>query len=168
MLDSELIHLRGRKMRKVMMAAAAASAFAVSGCATIIDSGSQTISFNSTPSGATVTVVDSSGTTVFTGVTPTSADLSNGAGFFQAETYTVTVANETTSKQVVMKGDFNTWTIGNIFLGGIIGLAVDASTGAMWAFKPDVVNVDLGTSADLQVKSLEDLSETERATLLLL
>jgi len=45
---------------------------------------------------------------------------------------------------------FNGWCFGNILIGGLIGIVVDVSTGAMYTLSPSVINVDMsnGTIAD--------------------
>ncbi|MEM8615802.1 MAG: hypothetical protein AAGF20_02600 [Pseudomonadota bacterium] len=152
-------------MKKIFSAVAVATTLAVSGCATIVNSGTQPVTVNSTPDGATVKIVNKAGDTVFEGTTPATAELQRGSGFFSSESYTVTVSNATASEDVTMTGTFNNWTIGNIIFGGLIGLAVDASTGAMWMFEPDTVNVNLGTSAEMSIKNISELSEAERKTM---
>jgi hypothetical protein len=37
----------------------------------------------------------------------------------------------------------NAWIIGNIMFGGVIGLGIDALTGAMYRIKPEYIEVEL-------------------------
>jgi len=44
---------------------------------------------------------------------------------------------------VYMHRTLNPWVLGNILLGGLIGLGIDAITGAMYEVYPDNINADL-------------------------
>lgn len=156
-------------MNKLSLAALGAAALSLSACATIIDSGSEPVTFNSNPAGAEVEVVNADGMSVFTGTTPATTELKNGDGFFKPAEYTVTYTAPGYEPAVVQiaSDEFNSWTIGNIVFGGLIGLAVDASTGAMWRFSPSTINQDLtaGSALQVQIVPLDTLSEEQRATM---
>lgn len=42
-----------------------------------------------------------------------------------------------------MQRTWNPWILGNILLGGLIGLSVDAISGAMYEIYPDHINAEL-------------------------
>ena len=42
--------------------------------------------------------------------------------------------------------DMETWTLGNVLIGGLIGLGIDAGTGSMWEYPKDVsINMNIPT-----------------------
>lgn len=103
------------------------------GCASIIDGTKQKVSFSSSPSNAEV-VVDGEGL----GKTPLTKALSrkhehnvliNLKGY---QPYEVKLVHQT-----------NGWVWGNLLFGGIIGLIIDASNGAIYELTPAQINADL-------------------------
>ena len=44
----------------------------------------------------------------------------------------------------------NPWCIANVFIGGVIGLIVDASTGAMYDLSPGIINAEMNNGTDIQ------------------
>jgi uncharacterized protein YceK len=117
-----------------------------SGCATIVNGTTQKISFSSYPSGATVSVNGTS-----KGITPIIAELERGTaqnlkielkGFIPYET----TLTKTTSG----------WVWGNILFGGIVGVVIDATNGAMYRLTPEQLNVELKKS-DSALLSSDDL-----------
>ena len=110
----------------------------VAGCATIVGGGNnQSISFDSSPQGASIflgkvgkegKVVD----LVDTGLkTPAMLDVPrrNAVIILKKEGYKDT--------NVVMSKAVNGWFFGNIIIGGLIGMSVDLSTGAVNRYDPD-------------------------------
>jgi hypothetical protein len=105
----------------------------LSGCATIIDGTRQKVSFSSNPSSAEV-VVD--GRSI--GKTPLTEDLS------KKETHTVRISlSGYHPYEMTIIKKVNSWVWGNIVLGGLIGLGVDALTGGLYELTPTQVNADL-------------------------
>ena len=113
-------------MKLVSVTALAVLGIALSGCATIIKGSSQSIAVTTTPiSGANCILTSKEGS--YTVVTPgvvkvdkTKEDIlirCSHAGYQDAVS--------------TIPSDFQGWTLGNLLLGGIIGLGVDAATGAM-------------------------------------
>ena len=111
--------------------AVAAAAMALSGCATIIKGTTQSVSLDSTPvQGAACTLVNSEGT------------------WFVATPGSITVHKTKTDITATCKKDgyqdaiqtipshFNGATAGNIIAGGLIGIGVDAASGANYSY-PD-------------------------------
>lgn len=136
-------------------------------CASIFSGSNQTIDINSTPDGAAVTIVNKTGEVVFNGTTPTEAQLARSSGAFSSEQYTVTIEKPGVGTEtVVVKSTVNGWFIGNIILGGVVGMVVDGATGAMFSYTPSDVDVTLGGgTASLSVTTMDMLSDEERETL---
>jgi hypothetical protein len=105
-----------------------------SGCATIVGGGgSQEVTFNSQPDGATVTV---SGRTM--GKTPMTVRMDRKTDQvlkFEKEGYKTIEMQLTT--------DMNPWFWGNIILGGLVGSTTDGVTGSMHQYSPNQYLVNL-------------------------
>ena len=120
---------------------AAAVLLALSGCATIFNGQTQSVTIKSEPEGASLAITNAAGEKVHTGTTPATVTLNRGAGYFKSESYTVVLSKPGfADKQLTITGTMSGWYIGNILFGGLIGiLAVDPVTGAMYSF-PDTVS----------------------------
>lgn len=103
------------------------------GCASIMHGSRQNVAFDSTPAGASV-IVD--GTKV--GTTPICTDLDRGS----EHDVTIELPGYTPQKIHLSRG-VDGWFFGNLLLGGVIGLVVDASNGAMYKLDKDRVSVTL-------------------------
>lgn len=101
-------------------------------CATIVSGVSESIRFESKPTGATVKV---DGATYTTPADVTLSRRTNHDVEFSMPNYVL-------AKRQVLR-DTNGWVFGNILIGSIIGLAVDYSTGASNNLEPDVMLVEL-------------------------
>ena len=128
----------------------------LAGCASIISGGDQALQISSTPPGAQVKIYDYQGAIIFNQqTTPFKALLKRSAGYFRSQQYKLVIEKEGyRTKEVEIKSKLNGWYIGNILLGGLIGmLIVDPATGAMWTLNPQEVNVELeGKQAFLKQK----------------
>jgi hypothetical protein len=114
------------------------------GCGTIIHGGSQDVSITSDPSGATVEI---DGTEV--GDTPVTRSLDRGSQ------HTVAISMDGyETEQVSIQKSVDGWVAGNILFGGLIGLAVDASTGGMYKLSPTQVQQTL--DGETATKKAED------------
>jgi hypothetical protein len=129
-------------MKRLM--AATVAAFALSGCASIINGQTQAVTIQSVPDGAALTVTNSAGQKIHTGTAPATLTLKRGAGYFKSESYTVSFSKDGfDAKELTITATMSGWYIGNILAGGLIGmLAVDPVTGGMYVF-PDQVNATL-------------------------
>jgi hypothetical protein len=146
---------RRRTMRKSwktmrhfqQLLALTAISFALAGCASIVDSGPQTISINSNPPDAKLTVYDMrKGEQIINAKTPYTATLKRGAGYFKSAKYRVVIEKEGyESKEIIIKGKASGWYMGgNLIFGGLIGwLIVDPATGAMWRLDPKDIKAEL-------------------------
>jgi hypothetical protein len=109
-----------------------------SGCATLTKGGSQTVTVDTDPSGATCTLMRDAKLVAIVNPTPGSVPVEKAQG-------TVAVACR---KQGYLEAagnlasEFQAMTFGNILFGGIIGIAVDAASGAMHQY-PDSVTITL-------------------------
>lgn len=123
-------------MKKVLIAILVACI--LTGCATIIVGPNQRITINSNPSSAKVIVKELGGIIRFSGTTPASCKLP------RKNEYTVHVKLEGYKEQTIfVNHSFNAWYIGNLLLGGIIGLIVDFADGAIWNLDPEHIYIEL-------------------------
>lgn len=106
-----------------------------SGCATILSGTKQTVTVRSNPPGAHVSIGTQNGTT------PTAFTLSKG------KNCTVQVAHAPGKRVVHLKRHFDPVTLLNIIPPFWPGFIVDAVTGAMMKYEPEVVMVDFRTAA---------------------
>ncbi len=105
----------------------------LAGCASIMHGKMQSVSISSTPEGATVTVDNRA-----VGTTPVSAELT------RKDEHIVRISLEgytTATIPLIRKTSGYVW--GNIFFGGLIGLAVDAMNGAMYKLEPEQLAITL-------------------------
>lgn len=117
----------------VFVIAIAIAIAAVSGCASIVSGTDQTLTFNSEPDGATVTVAGK-----IVGKTPLSVQIDKGKNqslTFEKEGY----KTFTTQLSTTMDG----WFWGNIVIGGFLGSTTDGVSGAINEFSPDQYFVTL-------------------------
>lgn len=137
----------------------AAAAISLSACATVTKGSKDTVKITSTPSDASVTFEDTAMKYQDQGcTTPCEIELP------RKQTYKTTVEKAGHEPFVyILEPKVSTsggaGMAGNILLGGVIGAAVDASTGAMRDLSPDPVNVTLeptgGTSTAVDSKGRE-------------
>jgi len=111
------------------------AALTTGACATVTRGNSEDVRFTSEPSGATVTT--SMGTSC---VTPCKMDIKRKQSFFAAfrhgaETRQIKVMPKTSGEGVAAGA-------GNILAGGLVGIAVDAGTGANLDHMPNPVHAD--------------------------
>lgn len=116
-----------------LVAGTLAAAVASSGCATIVHGGGgQEVAFTSSPPGAAVTIDNR-----VIGTTPTTARLRR-----KTNHYVTLDLPGYASQSTTLDSGLSGWVFGNILLGGVIGLIVDASTGGMYTLSPNGVHAD--------------------------
>jgi hypothetical protein len=124
-------------MKQLRYAALVVAAVGLSACASITKGTSQSIAVNSAPvQGANCTLQNASGT--WTVVTPAAVTVPRTKN-------DINVRCEKQGFQPgigTLKSGTQMMTAGNLILGGVIGLAVDASTGAMNDY-PEAITVNL-------------------------
>src|SRR5438876_9346866 len=113
------------------------------GCASIIKGTQQSVSITSTPAAAHV-VVKRLGTdvTIFEGTTPATTKLAKNAEYVA----TVSLEGYQPISTNITKEGIEGWFWGNLLCGGLIGVAVDATDGAMHKIGPDQIKVTLQTA----------------------
>ena len=121
-------------LRSAAMLAAPLAAIA---CGSIIHGSSQDISIASQPTGATVSVDNQ-----MLGRTPVVAKLKRK----DKHVITVTLDGYQPFQLATTRGTSG-WIWGNIVFGGLIGLAVDLSTGGAYQINPKQVSADLAKTA---------------------
>ena len=117
---------------------AAAGMTLTAGCATITRSSSQTVTFKTTPSGASVKTSHGH----YCPSTPCGIRMKRNKEFIATlEKEGCETAQATVSYG--MQGEGTAMMAGNIVFGGIIGAGVDAMSGANMSLKPNPVEVNL-------------------------
>jgi len=105
-------------------------ALALSGCATIISGSRQDVHINSYPKEARVAINE-----IDMGPTPLQQKLKRN------QEYTLLLELEGYEPYITtLKKKFNAWYLGNVLIGGLIGLVVDPITGAMYQLKPEEID----------------------------
>lgn len=140
-------------IRKITHAAVVALTLASTGCATIINGSRQTVDFSSQPTGAKVYINGQE-----YGNTPTSVKLKRNANMpgqvAGQKQYDVKIELEGYHPyELKVKREFNGWFIGNILIGGLIGVIVDAATGSMYKLSPDQVVAQMSQQSASNLKN---------------
>jgi len=113
-------------------------AFLGSGCATLTKGSSQTITVSTDPSGANCALSRDGKMVAVINPTPGSIPVEKSSG-------TISVLCKRAGYQDsagVLASEFQAMTFGNILFGGLIGLAVDAASGAMNQY-PEMVTITM-------------------------
>lgn len=112
----------------------AVSCLCFSGCASIVGSKLHTVTFDTDPSPASLTIKDETGAVLYNGLSPHTMVVRGGAGYFQKAEYIMSAKTEghKASARTVLPS-ISGWYWGNIVFGGLIGwFIVDPLTGAMY------------------------------------
>lgn len=118
----------------------------LAGCATIVDGNKYPVQIDSEPRGAAYSIANQHGKVVSQGTTPDMVTLPSNDGAFDGEKYTFKFSRDGyEDKEVVLDSEGNWWSVGNILLGGLIGMTVDYMSGAAW---------ELPTEAHANLKEL--------------
>lgn len=116
---------------RILLHVLAAAATLGTGCATIVARGPDTMAISSNPSGASIRIDDKP-----VGTTPANAQVERSARI-------VTLRKDGYEEAIrPVPRELNPWVFGNIAIGGLIGLIVDASTGNA-EMAADALSVDL-------------------------
>ncbi|HEY6621589.1 MAG TPA: PEGA domain-containing protein [Steroidobacteraceae bacterium] len=109
----------------------------MSGCATVIHGTRQDVGISSTPTGASVTIDN-----LQSGTTPVFAKLR------RKENHVVRISLAGFQPiDLTLTSSVSGWVWGNIAIGGLIGLAVDAISGGMYKLSPEELSAALGTTS---------------------
>jgi PEGA domain len=125
-------------------------------CASIIHGPNQSVDFSSQPSGAKITIDGKD-----YGVTPKSIDLRRKGRLkgeiSEKKEYAVKVEMEGYYPyEMKIKREMDGWFLGNLLFGGIIGIIVDASNGAMYKLTPDQIVAQMGKTTAMKVNKNDD------------
>ncbi len=142
-----------------------AAVFLISGCASIVSGGDQSVAVSSDPSGASVKVHDSAAMIVYESSTPATVMLKKRREYVQESNYRVVIA-----KQVLSSG--RCCSPAARMRAGTWWLIVDPMRGAMWTLAPDMVGLTLSSgvsaraeSTPIRVVLLQDVSDELRKRL---
>ena len=127
-------------------------------CATIVSKSSYPVSIDTNPTGAQVSITDKKGKEIFKGTSPATVKLKAGAGYFSRAEYQVRLSSPGFDEKIVpVTFKLNGWYLGNILIGGLIGmLIVDPASGAMWRIdNNDNIYETLRASTALTTPGLE-------------
>jgi hypothetical protein len=121
----------------------------LAGCASVMCGRHAEIAINSNPPRAQVAVQNEKGETVARSTTPAIVSLKRSNGLFKkAPRYTAFIERPGyETAEVSINPKWNPWILGNVVLGGVIGLAADSATGAIWRYSPDEINQSLSPSS---------------------
>lgn len=147
-------------MNKCLTGLLLALAMPICGCATLTKGGSQTVTVNTDPSGALCTLTRDAKVVAIVNPTPGSVPVDKGQG---------TIAVACTKEGYIEAGgnlasEFQAVTFGNILFGGIVGIVVDAASGAMHQY-PDAVTITLIPEAFTSLQARDDFFDRMRASL---
>lgn len=120
------------------------------GCATVVTGRHAEIAVESMPPGAQVAVRDHEGRVVAQTVTPGSVTLKRGRSWLRPASYVATFSMpgyQPTAAPIHSK--LNPWIAGNLFIGGGLGIGVDAVTGALWRPQSSTVATTLASAGPL-------------------
>jgi|JI10StandDraft_1071094.scaffolds.fasta_scaffold470031_1 hypothetical protein len=125
------------KKGTTLLVGSALLAVMLSGCATVTRGSKEALVVESEPSGADVVL-----STGQRGTTPTSFNVKRKRGL----KVTISKPGYQTAEVVVTPQVASNGSLamaGNVFIGGVVGMAIDASSGAMNELKPNPVKVKL-------------------------
>ncbi len=147
--------MRGSLKTGGLLAALVLLATAIAGCATVVSGKTQSVTFHSIPSGATVALDGK-----VMGVTPLTMDLTKKAN------QTLTIGKEGYRDfSTTLTLGFNPWILGNVLLIGMStsGLTTDGVTGAMQEYSPDGYLVELAPAGATKPSPAPGLSRQDEA-----
>jgi hypothetical protein len=120
------------KLRNLVIAA---SLLSTGACATIMQGSEQPVSVSSTPAGATISVDGQP-----MGTTPAVLRLA------RKETHLVRLELDGYQPfDISLERKTSGWMWGNVVFGGLVGIVVDASTGAMYRLTPESIEAGMQT-----------------------
>ena len=114
-------------------------ASSLSGCATIVSGRRYEVTVDNSGGPTYFSVLDNKNHVVHSGVTPQQVTLKSSAAPFRPAKYHVVYAGQDGPHHSELKSSVNWWTAGNIVIGGVPGIVIDAGTGALWKLQPKVI-----------------------------
>lgn len=134
-------------MKKLLLGVGALSALLLTGCASIVDGNSQSVSFASNPDGATVYL---NGAAI--GKTPMTMSAKRRGGP-QPLRFTKEGHQDV---EIQLISGVNPWFFGNILTGGLLGSTTDGLSGAAFRYDPGSYMVSLPETHESKAASLSD------------
>lgn len=121
-------------MKKILLMSVILSSLLLTGCSTLMNGTSHSLTVNSNIQHAKVYVNE-----IYKGETPINLDLAT-----DEKTYTIRIeADGYIPYTEVLQRKASGWVWGNIFLGGLIGLGVDMATGGLYVYEKDNITGNL-------------------------
>lgn len=111
----------------------------LSGCATIVSGRKTEVTLDNSGGATYFSVLDNNNHVVDSGVTPKQVTLKTTQTWLTPAKYHVVYASQDGVEQYNLNAGFNWWTAGNIVIGGVPGIVIDAATGALWKLQPQVI-----------------------------
>jgi hypothetical protein len=135
-------------MRLVTITALAAVVLLGSGCATLTKGTSQTVTVNTDPPGAVCTLTRDAKPLAVVNPTPGSISIAKSSGAIAV----ICKKDKFQDAAGTLSSEFQAMTFGNILFGGLIGVVVDAASGATHEYPPLVtitlIPTEFATIAD--------------------
>jgi hypothetical protein len=147
-------------MNKMMYWALLFIAAQSAGCATLTKGSSQTVTVNTDPSGAICTMTRDAKPVAVVNPTPGSVPVDKARG-------TIAVLCKKQGYQDAvgeLAAEFQAMTLGNILFGGIVGVVVDAASGAMNQY-PESVTITLIPEEFASIEQRDEFFDRMRASL---
>ena len=110
------------------------AALLTSGCATIVKGGSQGVTVKTDPAGANCELTKKGKSVGVVNPTPGSVQVGKGASALDVVCKKTGYLNASAK----LSSSFQGWTLGNAILGGFVGIVVDAGSGAMHEYQPEI------------------------------
>lgn len=132
-------------MKKTIIISSLAILLLTSSCATIVSGSKQNVKFASNPSSAKIFIDE-----VEVGKTPFEIKLAR-----KSEHQVLIKLEGYQTYQTTLTKKFNGWFVGNILIGGLIGLIIDPITGAMYNLSPGEINAEMAKGTAFNYKKGE-------------
>jgi len=147
-------------MRTIPCCLVLSLALLASGCATLIKGTSQTVTVNTDPAGALCTFTRDARTVAVVNPTPGSVPVEKANGSIAISCRKQGFQDAEGS----LASEFQPMTFGNILLGGIVGVVVDAASGAMNQY-PETVTITLVPAEFATIADRDAFFDRMRASL---
>ena len=105
-----------------------------SGCATIVKGSSQGVTVKTDPPGANCELSKNGKSVGIVNPTPGTVQLGKGASALDV----ICKKSGYLDANAKLPSSFQAWTLGNAILGGVVGIVVDAGSGAMHEYQPEI------------------------------
>lgn len=121
-------------MKRLLLIVTAIVSLALCSCATIFTKSKYPVTFHTNPNGANILIENREQRVVFEGLSPATVKLKAAAGYMKKEEYKITISKDGYESKIIhITPNLDGWYIGNILLGGVIGmLIIDPASGAMY------------------------------------